>query len=327
MEFENAFQDQTHNQDYFGCQSLEPHVQLQTVETISEIENRNLIPHYRYPATRQSSEQSTPSDTPPYRRRYDPRVPPSGRSRDHLQHDFANLNLTHTNDAHQRPSSTFAPDAGRPRAKPPDSTPSASAQAKLPLPQYFLVKYLGRTPCAQLWGAKAVRAPIDDMVRAARQLPSMDELPTLEACVNTHGFTLAHRQSPARSRHHRSPERHQHGLIPLENISYVMHDVKYSKVASCIVLRSVKGSPSPDRQFVSEMLTECYGFLFQSKEYAHRFAQALAEAFNVQKQSARPARPPREERRESRSPQRRSRHRHARHSSKHEERYLRDSQV
>lgn len=169
------------------------------------------------------------------------------------------------------------------------------------------------------------------MVRNARQLSSMSEVPTLEVTINTLGLTLTHRHSPTRNKHHRnhSPERHQHGLIPLDNISYAMHDVKYSKVASCIVLRQLK-TPTNDHKIVTETLTECYAFLFQTKDHAHRFALALAEAFNVQKQPTRNSRSNHDEKREGRSPQRRSKHRNGHkthHDSKHNENHLRDSEV
>jgi hypothetical protein len=174
------------------------------------------------------------------------------------------------------------------------------------------------------------------MVRAARQLSSMNEIPTLEACVNTSGFTLTHRHSPVHNKHHQSrkhsPERYQHGLIPLENISYVMHDMKYSKIAACIVLRQLKTS-STDNKTTNETLTECYAFLFQSKEHAHRFALALSEAFNTQIQPTKPSsRQNPDDKREGRSPQRRSRHRSShhdrtRHNGKYDDNYLRDSEV
>lgn len=216
--------------------------------------------------------------------------------------------------------------------------PNSSSKPKLTLPQYFLVKYLGRAPCAQLWGAKAVRAPIDDMVYNARQLPSMNELPTLEACVNTRGLTLTHRNSPTHSRNYQtrnhSPERQGHGLIPLENISYAMHDIKYSKIASCIVLRQSKSSSNNSKNS-AETLTECYTFLFQSKEDAHRFALSLADAFNTEKQTTRESRENHDDRREARAPQRRSRHRSGHHhhhdrtrnGGKYNDNRLRDSEV
>jgi hypothetical protein len=244
-----------------------------------------------------------------------------------LNRDFSNLNMNyHPNDNEEIPA-PFTPDAIRVRTKQPESIPNPPSQPKLILPQYFLVKYLGRSQCTQLWGAKAVRTPIDEMVRNARQLSSMTEIPTLEACINMHGLTLTHRQSPTRNkRHHsRSPERHQHGLIPLDNISYVMHDIKYSKIASCIVLRELK-TLSNSHKPTTETLTECYAFLFQSKEHAHRFALALSEAFNAQNQPQRNSRPNHDEKREGRSPQRRSRHRHrTRTAGKYDNNHLRDS--
>ncbi|CAF2451430.1 unnamed protein product [Rotaria sp. Silwood2] len=360
LDFEGAFQDETTNHDYFGFQSTE-HIQqnshplanfhLQSVETISEVKNTDFSPYIRYQASRETSHSSTPSDTPPFQTRYNHRSNPSPllpssyyhhhhhlpNSNDHgnLHRDFTNLKIMSSNDSNDVPA-PFSPDAIRFKMKQQEKNPNSSSQSKLTLPQYFLVKYLGRTPCAQLWGAQAVRNPIDDMVRGARQLSSMNEIPTLEACVNKYGLTLTHRDSPTHSKHHHSrnhsPERHQHGLIPLENISYAMHDIKYSKVASCIVLRQSKTS-STNNKNTTETLTECYAFLFQSKEHAHRFALTLAEAFNIQKQSTRTSRQNHDEKREERSPQRRSRRRSVHHhdrihtGGKHNDNYLGDSKV
>jgi hypothetical protein len=300
------------------------------------VKNTNLSPYIRYQASRETSHPS-----PPFQPRYNyPPTPPSPHHHHHnhanvhtnLNRDFTNLNLIHSNDNNNENPVPFTPDAIRFQIKKQEITPNSSPQFQTTLPQYFLVKYLGRTLCTQLWGAKAVRTPIDDMVRNARQLSSMNEVPTLEICVNTHGLTLIHRNSPPRTKHHHSrnhsPERHQHGLIPLENISYGMHDMKYSKIASCIVLRQLKN----EHKNVSETITECYAFLFQSKDHAHRFALSLAEAFNLQNQPTRPSRPHHDDKREGRSPQRRSRHRsshHPRthHAGKHNDHHLRDSHV
>ena len=128
--------------------------------------------------------------------------------------------------------------------------------------QSFLVRYLGRSPCEQLVGVDAVRSPIDRLVFQAQQLLSVDELPSVEVRIDVHGLAVINR--------------HQHGLIPLENISYAMRDLKYSRVGSCIVLRQSM-----------EIVSECYVFLFGSREDANRFPRALAQAF----QSAKSNRP------------------------------------
>lgn len=262
-------------------------------------------------------------------------TPPSPSN--NLHRDFTNLNLIHSNH-HENSPAPFTPDAIRIKIKQnrfdDDDAALLSSQFKLILPQYFLAKYLGRTTCTQLWGSTAVRAPIDDMVHSARQLSSMNEIPTLEACINTRGLTLTHRHSPVRSKQHHSPDRQQqHGLIPLEYISYVMHDTKYSKIAACIVIRQSKSSATTsESKMNNETVTECYSFLFQSKDHAHRFALSLAEAFNAQKHSSRGMKSNHE--REVRSPQRRSRHRsthphhhHERTRSKYDDSHLRDSEV
>lgn len=171
------------------------------------------------------------------------------------------------------------------------------------------------------------------MVQSARKLSSINELPTLEACINSRGLTLTHRHSPTRHKHHSrqpSPDRQQHGLIPLEYISYVMHDMKYSKISTCIVLRQSKNSSS-DKKTSNDTITECYAFLFQSKDHAHRFALSLSEAFNANKHSSRNGKQNHDDKREGRSPQRRSKHRHGHHHdrarSRYDDSYLRDSEV
>ncbi|CAF2673380.1 unnamed protein product [Rotaria sp. Silwood2] len=360
VDFEDAFQDEKTNHDYFGLQSHHclpeqnqenshqpANFYLQSVETISEVKNTNFSPFIRYQASRESSRPSTPSDTPPYLPRNNnrtnqiPSLPSSSQNHRlsnsniiaNLNEDFANLNFIHTSDFDDSPA-PFTPDAIRIQIKPTDSIPLMSSQFKLILPQYFLVKYLGRTKCSQLWGSSAVRGPIDDMVNNARKLPSVNEIPTLEACINTRGLTLTHRHQSSHRRHHsrsHSPERQQNGLIPLEYISYVMHDIKYSKVSTCIVLRQLKtSSSSSDKKTNHETLTECYAFLFQSKEHAHRFALSLAEAFNSQKSSSRGAKQNDDDKRDGRSPQRRSKHRshhHERVRGRYDDSYLRDSEV
>lgn len=208
--------------------------------------------HFRY-----HSRPSTPSDTPPH----------LYRSR--------NLHVHYADNQENIPNGL-----------------KTKQDSKISLPQYFLVKYLGRTACRELWGTKAVRTPIDDMVRNARQLPSINELPTLEACVNTRGLTLTHQQS--------SKQHHHHGLIPLNHISYAMHDLKYSKIASCIVLRQIK-SMNNDQKMSVESIPECYTFLFQSKDDAHRFALTFAQAFSKENSSNRTSREHHDEKGQGRS--------------------------
>ncbi|UJR30048.1 hypothetical protein I4U23_017593 [Adineta vaga] len=358
VDFEDVFPNDTTNYDYFGCQPVFTYSDqsadfyLQSVETISEIKNTNFSPYIRRHLSRENSRPSTPSDNPPYQLS-PPTLPPSSHHSSttngatHLHNDLNNLTLVQLTPVDDLPA-PFTPDAIQLKIKQNDYIEASllSSQFKLILPQYFLVKYLGRKPCAQLWGSKAVRTPIDDMVQSARQMSSMNEMPTLEACINTRGLTLTHRQSPTRSKHSSrtlSPERHQHGLIPLEHISYVMHDVKYSKISTCIVLRQSKSSSSTDPVTINETITECYAFLFQSKDHAHRFALSLAEAFNAQKHSSKVPKKNHDDKRDGRSPSHRPKHRpttqqqhhHHHHHHHHNEKtrsryddtYLRDSEV
>lgn len=292
-------------QDHFGLQASSipytpANFHLQSVKMISEVQNKNSPIYSRYYPSREASHSSTPLNHSPYpflsndaSNSNDPRS---------FHQEFAHLNLVDAT----KPVTHVDPNPLR-------SRPSDPAAQNLTLPQYFLVKYLGRTPCSQIWGTKAVRAPIDDLVHTARQLPSISELPTLEICVNLNGLTLTHRQSSSPHRNHhrsRSPERPHHGLIPIEYISYAMHDVKYSKIASCIVLRQSK---SKNQTF--ETVTECYVFLFQSKDHALRFTYALAKAFTSEKQTNRITKTNHGEKREGRSKHRheKSRHDHPNH--------------
>lgn len=375
VDFEDAFQDETTNRDYFGYQpdekpSTKPsktddnddskpaNFYLQSIETISEVKNGNHSPQMRYQLSRENSRPSTPSDTPPFPQRSNQtgkkshlnnsqRSTSSSNGNSQLSSDFTNLNLIdQNNDESNESPAPFTPDAIRiqyPTDQPFDDSLLVSSQFKLILPQYFLIKYLGRTPCSQLWGAKAVRVPIDEMVHSARVLSTINDMPTLEACVNTRGLVLTHRDSPdqpERTSRNPSPDRRQNGLIPLEYISYVMHDLKYSKIAACIVLRQSKtGSKSEAKSTNSDdTVTECYGFLFQSKEHAHRFALSLAEAFNARKRSSRHGKTSNHyDKREGRSPHRRTKqrnqppsipHHHERtRAGKYDDSYLRDSEV
>lgn len=259
---------------------------------ISEVQNKNSPIYSRYyPSSREASHSSTPLNQSPYPFPYSSPI----TSTQQQQQKQAELN---------------------PRESTKTNGHVIDSQQNLSLPQYFLVKYLGRTACSQIWGSKAVRTPIDELVQTARQLPTIGDLPTLEICVNHNGLNLTHRQStsPHRHRHHRSrsPDRSHHGQIPIENISYAMHDVKYSKIASCIVLRQSK-----TKHQTSETLTECYVFLFQTKDHALRFTLALAKAFNGEKQSNRS-----NEKREGRS-----KHRHDKIKSDHHHQPFRDSHV
>ncbi|CAF0817843.1 unnamed protein product [Didymodactylos carnosus] len=318
------------------------HFYLQSVETISETHNNSQNRYY----SKDNSRSSTPStesgggaNSLAFQRRLYPQL--RGRQRrtdvqsktpdDELSPDLINLRLnnpsshTHSHTHYHEPV-PFTPESARldhlsaitsgqikiqQSGSTDDYLNDASDERKNLLPQHFLVKYLGRTPCTSIWGAKAVRGPIDAMIHSAHQLPTMADLPTLEARISTKGLLLTQRlhktnnhrhrdrsskksnHSPQRTGHSRafSPLRHvfsssatttnkddhrnstdeRHGLIPLENISYVMHDMKYTKVSACIVLR----------QKENETITECYALLFQNREYAQRFALALAEAFNT----------------------------------------------
>lgn len=329
MEFENAFREDVADKDHFGFQpwysSEKPaNLHLQTVETISEVQNANFASNIRYHSSREASHSSTPVNRSPHPSHWNQGASAHSSSSLPLHQyprEFSNLELMQRTEELLRAKTS---QESQTKAKLPETI-----IADLNLPQYFLVKYLGRTSCGKVWGSEAVRAPIDEMVHNARQLNSMSELPTLEASVSRHGLTLTHRQSPTRQKHRhasRSPERAHYGLIPSENISYVMHDIKYSKIASCIVLRQSKSSnEQKPRSKTNEMLTECYIFLFQSKDHAHRFALSLAQAFRIEKQHRSTKSNPTE--RKDQNPREAHRSKHRSDKQKPDIEYSRDSYV
>jgi hypothetical protein len=262
---------------------------LQSIAIISEINDKNYSPRPRYYPLKVISHRS--ARQPPSVSQC-ARPLPSNRDEPNRRcpNDFVNFNLV-----------------GECQRMPPHFT--VISPCDLPLfdfdwPCYFLVKYLGRSACQQMWGAAAVRTPTDNIVHKARQLPSINDLPTLEASIDRYNLRLARRHASSSARL-LSPSRSERGLIPLRHISYVTHDVKYSKVASCIVLRSTRGPrlepTSPT--FNDESLVECYAFLFRSREQASRFTLAIGKAFHLE----RPSRMPSTDRKHERSDQHRSR--------------------
>ena len=142
------------------------------------------------------------------------------------------------------------------------------------LPQSFECKYLGKTPCLGLWGLKHVREPVDRLVKNAKRVSSLDELPTVETLVSEKGIYIVQRlfseknqslknKANIKEKHYRS------GLLPISNISYATQDNLYSKVFSCIVVR----------EHEQNTISECYSFLCDKNESARKMALSITLAF------------------------------------------------
>ncbi|XP_050466619.1 uncharacterized protein LOC126859385 [Cataglyphis hispanica] len=134
------------------------------------------------------------------------------------------------------------------------------------LPQVFQVKYLGSHDARGLWGIKHTRRPVDNMVSAAKALPTNTMLPLIKLVVSQEGVTLLpidKRKQDANSR-----------MYPIETISYGVQDLIYTRVFSMIVVRETEN-------FRRISPFECHGFVCESKYYARQLTYALATAFEM----------------------------------------------
>lgn len=136
------------------------------------------------------------------------------------------------------------------------------------LPQSFQCKYIGKIRCQGLWGVRYTREPIDRLVAAAKCLPSVDDLPTMETLISEKGIYIVQKQNPSKSKKTRE-KIYRSGLIPISNISYGVQDNKYGKIFSCIVVREREG----------KTLCECYAFLNSKAQTARKMALSLTMAF------------------------------------------------
>ena len=130
----------------------------------------------------------------------------------------------------------------------------------------------------------------------AKRLPSIDDLPNLEALVSDKGIflvqkppttstTSAHKQSVIKSK--ANGKAYKSGLLPISHISYAAQDTVYSKVFSCIVIREGttggagggKGDTVGVGSSAAAVYSECYSFLCARNEVAKRMAVAITSAF------------------------------------------------
>ncbi|KZC08629.1 PREDICTED: uncharacterized protein LOC107186805 [Dufourea novaeangliae] len=135
------------------------------------------------------------------------------------------------------------------------------------LPQVFQVKYLGSHDARGLWGIKHTRRPVDNMVAAAKALPTNTMLPLIKLVVSQEGVALLplekRKQDPNFAR-----------MYGIETISYGVQDLVYTRVFSMIVVRETEN-------FRRVSPFECHGFVCESKHHARQLTYALATAFEI----------------------------------------------
>lgn len=138
------------------------------------------------------------------------------------------------------------------------------------LPQVFQVKYLGSHDARGLWGIKHTRKPVDNMVAAAKSLPTDTILPLVKLVVSKDGVALLPlgkiKGEPAVAK-----------TYPIETISYGVQDLVYTRVFSMIVVRD-----SGNFRKISPF--ECHAFVCESKHHARQLTYALATAFQIYSQ-------------------------------------------
>ncbi|XP_076242084.1 uncharacterized protein LOC143184036 [Calliopsis andreniformis] len=134
------------------------------------------------------------------------------------------------------------------------------------LPQVFQVKYLGSHDARGLWGIKHTRRPVDNMVAAAKALPTNTILPLIKLVVSQEGVALL----PLEKRKDHSFAK----MYAIETISYGVQDLVYRRVFSMIVVRETEN-------FRRVSPFECHGFVCESKHHARQLTYALATAFEI----------------------------------------------
>lgn len=131
----------------------------------------------------------------------------------------------------------------------------------------FQVKYLGSHDARGLWGIKHTRRPVDNMVSAAKALPTNTMLPLIKLVVSQEGVALLPLDK-------RKQDANLSRMYPIETISYGVQDLVYTRVFSMIVVRDTEN-------FRRISPFECHGFVCESKYYARQLTYALATAFEI----------------------------------------------
>ena len=139
------------------------------------------------------------------------------------------------------------------------------------LPQIFQAKYLGSHDARGLWGIKHTRTPVDNMVAAAKSLPTGTTLPFIKLVVSEDGVALL----PFGGK--KTLNTGISKVYPIETISYGVQDLVYTRVFSMIVVRETDN-------FRRTSPFECHGFVCESKHHARQLTYALASAFQIYSQ-------------------------------------------
>lgn len=129
------------------------------------------------------------------------------------------------------------------------------------------VRYLGSHDARGLWGIKHTRKPVDNMVSAAKALPTNTMLPLIKLVVSQSGVTLL----PLDKRKQDSSSSKRY---PIDTISYGVQDLVYTRVFSMIVVQETDNC----RRIAP---FECHGFVCESKYHARQLTHALATAFDI----------------------------------------------
>ncbi|XP_014224809.1 uncharacterized protein LOC106650997 isoform X1 [Trichogramma pretiosum] len=136
------------------------------------------------------------------------------------------------------------------------------------LPQVFQVKYLGSHDARGLWGIRHTRKPTDNMVAAAKALPSGTILPFQKLVVSEDGIGLLPFGQRGKS---------ESKIYPIETISYGVQDLVYTRVFSMILVRETDN-------FRRLTPFECHAFVCESKHHARQITYALGAAFKIYSQ-------------------------------------------
>ncbi|KAK4296111.1 hypothetical protein Pmani_031373 [Petrolisthes manimaculis] len=138
--------------------------------------------------------------------------------------------------------------------------------AALPLPQEFVVKYLGKRDAGGLWGIKHTRKPVDEMVARAKELKAGDTLPFLKMTVSEKGVNIAEMPQNVN-------KNFEGGFYNIDVISYGVQDLVYTRVFAMIVVKEEAASLKTHHPF------QCHAFVCDSRHNARKLTFALAQAF------------------------------------------------
>ncbi|KAK8407402.1 hypothetical protein O3P69_002140 [Scylla paramamosain] len=136
----------------------------------------------------------------------------------------------------------------------------------MPLPQEFVVKYLGHRDAGGLWGIKHTRKPVDEMVGRAKEMKAGETLPFLKMTVSEKGVNIAEMPQNVN-------KNFEGGFYNIDVISYGVQDLVYTRVFAMIVVREDAASLRTHHPF------QCHAFVCDSRQNARKLTFALAQAF------------------------------------------------